>query len=188
MSVSRIREAFGDASRAPVVTLSSEETPAAVLVPIVDLRDPIVVFTKRTDDLPRHAGEISFPGGIGHPDDRDPLETALRETEEELGLPRHAVDVLGSLEPLRTFTTGFVIVPFVGVLREEPHFTPNPAEISEVLRFPISKLMEAEREVDFSNDGATYFGFVYEVDGKTIWGATARILHSLLELLPKERP
>jgi 8-oxo-dGTP pyrophosphatase MutT (NUDIX family) len=124
---------------------------------------------------------------MGHPEDSDPLETALRETEEELGLSRDAVHVLGSLEPLRTFTTGVVIFPFVGLLDDRPEFTPNPAEIAEILEVPLSRLMEVEREVNMSSDGATYFGFVYELDGRTIWGATARILHTFLERV-RERP
>ena len=184
MAISRtLRDVFGALPVAPGAPLSPNETLAAVLLPVIDGVDPTIVFTKRTDELPRHAGEISFPGGLSHPEDSFPLDTALRETEEELGLSREAVDVVGSLEPLRTFTTGFMIVPFIGVLEPELEFTPNPREIAEVLEFPISRLMEVEREVNMSSDGATYFGFVYELDGRTIWGATARILHTLLERL-----
>src|ERR671931_2505921 len=73
--------------------------PAAVLLPVVDGPEPSVVFTRRTDDLPRHPGEISFPGGMWHDDDPGLLETALRETEEELGLSRNLIDVLASLDP-----------------------------------------------------------------------------------------
>src|SRR2546428_12307542 len=97
-----------------------ERRPAAVLLPLVEGSEPRIVFTKRTDDLPRHPGEISFPGGMRHDDDGDLLATALRETEEELGLSPDLVDVLGSLELLETFTTGFTIAPFVGALEADP--------------------------------------------------------------------
>jgi len=160
--------------------------PAAVLVPVVDATEAAVVFTKRTDDLPRHPGEISFPGGLRQDDDPDLLVTALRETEEELGLPRDEVDVLGSLEPLDTFTTGLTIVPFVGALEADPVFTANPAEIAQVFEVPLSRLMAVEEPKAWTRDGGTLWGYVYEVDGHTIWGATARILHGLLELVRRE--
>jgi 8-oxo-dGTP pyrophosphatase MutT (NUDIX family) len=149
----------------------------------VDGPEPSVVFTKRTDELPRHPGEISFPGGMRHGDDPDLLATALRETEEELGLSRELVDVLGSLEPLQTFTTGFTIAPFVGALDVDPVFTADPGEIAEVLEFPVSRLLDAEEPRTWTRGDESYRGFVYELDGHTIWGATARILHEFLELM-----
>jgi 8-oxo-dGTP pyrophosphatase MutT (NUDIX family) len=158
-----------------------------VLLPLVDGPEASVVFTKRTDDLPRHPGEISFPGGMRHEDDPDLLATALRETEEELGLSRDLVDVLGSLEPLQTFTTGFTIAPFVGALDVDPVFTANPGEIAEVLEFSISGLLRAEEPRTWTRGDESYRGFVYELDGHTIWGATARILHEFLELMREER-
>src|SRR5207237_5504737 len=126
------------------VLVASGRRPAAVLVPLVGGPEPSIVFTKRTEHLSRHPGEISFPGGMRHDEDPDLLATALRETEEELGLERDLVDVLGRLEPLETFTTGFTIVPFVGALQADPVFTANPDEIAEVLEFPVSRLLEAE--------------------------------------------
>jgi 8-oxo-dGTP pyrophosphatase MutT (NUDIX family) len=160
--------------------------PAAVLLPLVAGAEPSIVFTKRTDDLPRHPGEISFPGGMRHDEDADLLTTALRETEEELGLSRELVDVLGALPPLETFTTGFAIMPFVGALEVDPVFTANPGEIAEVLEFPVSRLLDEERPRSWERAGTTWWGFVYEMDGHTIWGATGRILHQFLELFRKE--
>ncbi|HEY1126987.1 MAG TPA: CoA pyrophosphatase, partial [Actinomycetota bacterium] len=90
---------------------------AAVLVPIVEDQDPSVVFTRRADELPRHAGEISFPGGLSHTVDAALRDTALRETEEELGLSPSEVDVLGALPSVHTFASSILIVPFVGMLR-----------------------------------------------------------------------
>lgn len=154
---------------------------AAVLVPILDPGS--VLFTKRTEDLPRHPGEISFPGGIRHEEDAAPVDTALRETREELGIPPGAVEVLGALPPVHTFVSGILIVPFVGVLRNTPPLRPNAGEIAEVLSYPIEALATAETEVEWEREGAVYRGYAYEMDGHTIWGATARILHSLLEIV-----
>ncbi|MFN2543001.1 MAG: CoA pyrophosphatase [Actinomycetota bacterium] len=186
----RLREALRG-SLTPVSEVrvrESERRPAAVLLPFVEGSEPSIVFTKRTDDLPRHPGEISFPGGMRSEGDVDPLATALRETEEELGLSRDLVDVLGALEPLETFTTGFTIVPFVGALEADPAFAANPSEIAEVLEFPVSRLLEVERPMSWDKEGQTWWGHVCELDGHTIWGATGRILHEFLELLRKENP
>jgi 8-oxo-dGTP pyrophosphatase MutT (NUDIX family) len=165
----------------------SDEHLAAVLVPIVEDRDPWVVFTRRTDELPRHAGEISFPGGLSHGGDAAPRNTALRETEEELGLSPSEVDVLGALPPVHTFVSGILIVPFVGMLRPRPTFAPNAGEIAEVLQYPLARLSEAEREVEFPRGDHVYRGFAYEMQDNMIWGATAFILHSLIEIVRQER-
>jgi 8-oxo-dGTP pyrophosphatase MutT (NUDIX family) len=186
----RLRDSLR-ASLAPVDAVqppSEGRRPAAVLVPLVDGPEPSIVFTKRTEDLSRHPGEISFPGGLSHDEDPDLLATALRETEEELGLSPDLVDVLGSLEPLQTFTSGFTIMPFVGAIEADPVFTANPAEIAEVLEAPVAKLLEIEAPMSWSRNGRTWWGYVYELDGHTIWGATARILHDFLQHLREESP
>lgn len=157
---------------------------AAVLVPILDGRS--VVFTKRTEDLPRHPGEISFPGGIRHEEDAAPVDTALRETEEELGIDPAAVEVLGALPAVHTFVSGILIVPFVGMLESPPAFRPNVGEIAEVLAYPLDGLAAAESEVEWRRDGDVYRGYAYEMGAHTIWGATGRILHSLLEIVGTE--
>ena len=183
-----LRRALPDVGAGQATDASEGRRAAAVLLPVVDAPDPSIVFTKRTEDLPRHPGEISFPGGMRHDDDPDLLATALRETEEELGLSPALVDVLGSLEPLQTFTTGFTIVPFVGALGADPAFRANPGEIAEVLEFPVARLLEIERPMSWTREGETWWGHVYELDGHTIWGATARILHEFLTLIRKELP
>jgi 8-oxo-dGTP pyrophosphatase MutT (NUDIX family) len=184
----RLRDSIR-ASLAPVSEVREPATgrrPAAVLLPLVEGPEPSIVFTKRTDDLPRHAGEISFPGGMRDDADPDLVTTALRETQEELGVRPADVEILGALEPLETFTTGFTIVPFVGALEADPVFTANPSEIAEVLEFPVSRLLEVERAMSWDKNGQTSWGHVCELDGHTIWGATGRILHEFLELLRKE--
>jgi 8-oxo-dGTP pyrophosphatase MutT (NUDIX family) len=163
-----------------------EGRPAAVLIPLVDRDEPCIVFTKRTEELPRHPGEISFPGGLRHDGDRDLLETALRETEEELGLSPTDVEILGALEPFLTYTTGFWVMPFVGWLTRDPAFSPSPAEIDAVLEFPLRLLSEIEREVEWRREDFEWTGFVYEIEGHTIWGATGRMLHEFLEIIRKE--
>jgi 8-oxo-dGTP pyrophosphatase MutT (NUDIX family) len=157
---------------------------ASVLVPVVEGRS--IVFTKRTEHLSRHAGEISFPGGIRDDIDADAAATALRETEEELGIASSAVELLGALPALHTFVSAILIVPFVGILDPRPTMRPNPNEIAEVLEYPIAALDVAERHVEWRRDGAVYRGYAYDMDGHTIWGATAMILHSLLELIRTE--
>jgi 8-oxo-dGTP pyrophosphatase MutT (NUDIX family) len=155
---------------------------AGVLLPIVDGPEPWVVFTRRTEHLSRHPGEISFPGGLRHTEDRTPRETALRETHEELGLAPGEFEVLGALPPVHTFVSAILIVPFVGILPPGPSFTPNADEIAEVLQYPLALLAEAERLVEYPRGQRVYRGHAYEMADNTIWGATARILHDLIEI------
>jgi 8-oxo-dGTP pyrophosphatase MutT (NUDIX family) len=156
---------------------------AGVLVPVLAQEtEPRLVFTRRAESLSRHAGEISFPGGLSDPD--EPLAaTALREAEEELGLAPSDVELAGALPPVHTHVTGVLIVPFVGFLARDPQFTPNRAEIADVLEFPLGELALAGEERDFEWEGMRFRTYVFDMDGQVIWGATARILWSLLELL-----
>lgn len=154
--------------------------PAAVVVPLLDLSSPSLVLTRRTELVRDHKGEISFPGGVRHPEDPDLLTTALRETEEELGIPRDAFEVLGSLPPTHTVVSGYVVVPFVGLLSRRPAMLPSPEEIAEVVELEVARLAAAEQEVV---QGPSQGWFAYEVDGHTVWGATGRIVHGLLEVL-----
>jgi 8-oxo-dGTP pyrophosphatase MutT (NUDIX family) len=156
---------------------------ASVLVPVlVSTPEPRVVFTKRTDTLSRHAGEISFPGGLADRGE-DAASAALREAEEELGLRPADVKLVGSLPPVHTRVTGILIVPFVGLLGRDPRFTPNAEEIAEVLEFPLAHLIAHGAESELEHEGHRFQTHVYEVDGHVIWGATARILWSLIDLL-----
>lgn len=153
---------------------------AAVLLPVVDERS--LMFTRRSEAMSRHPGEISFPGGLPHDGDRDLADTALRETQEEIGIPPSAVEVIGALPPVHTFVSGILIVPFVGMVEGRPRLTPNVDEIAEVLEYPIVALADREAEVEWRRDGHVYRGYAYEMGEHTIWGATARILHSLLDV------
>ncbi len=165
----------------PSPTLDPGDRLAGVLVPVLEGRG--VVFTRRSESMSRHPGEISFPGGLEHPEDASLAETALRETEEELGIPRSSVRVLGALPAVHTFVSAILIVPFVGVVEGRPAFVPNVEEIAEVLEYPLEALEAAETQVEWRRDVHVYRGWAYEMGEHTIWGATARILHSLFETL-----
>jgi 8-oxo-dGTP pyrophosphatase MutT (NUDIX family) len=157
---------------------------AAVLLPLLDEE---LVFTRRTEHLPRHPGEISFPGGLRHSDDPDLAATALREAEEELGVAPADVELLGALAPVHTFVSAILVVPFVGLLAGDTTFAPDEGEIAEVLRFRLDDLDRAETTVEWPRDGHVYRGYAYPMAaGSTIWGATAAMLHQLLELVRDE--
>jgi 8-oxo-dGTP pyrophosphatase MutT (NUDIX family) len=158
--------------------------PAGVLVPLIEGPEPHLLFTRRTDQVSHHKGEISFPGGVRHSEDPDLLATALRETEEELGIAPETFEILGLLAPVHTVVSGYVIVPFVGLLRELPIINPSPEEIDEVLELPVAALVDAEREVMATDgDGVTRGWFAYDVGGQVVWGATGRIVNSFLAAL-----
>jgi 8-oxo-dGTP pyrophosphatase MutT (NUDIX family) len=168
---------------APLVEVPPDGAPAAVLIPILGAApEPRLVFTRRTDTLSRHAGEISFPGGLVDPGE-SLAAAALRETEEELGLAPADIELVGALEPLHTRVTGILIVPFVGFLWKDPRFTPSAAEIAAVLEYPLSELMALGKLSDFEFEGRTFTTHVYEMDGGTIWGATGHILASFIDLI-----
>src|SRR5437762_4241827 len=116
-------------------------TDAAVLVPLyLDAGALHAVFTKRRDDLRRHAGEISFPGGRQDSPDEDLRRTALREADEEIGLPPGAVELVGALPPTGTFVTSYKIHPFVGVIQPGHAWVPQPTEVEEVLELSLPDL------------------------------------------------
>ena len=157
---------------------------AAVLVPLyLDRGDLHAVFTKRRDDLRRHAGEISFPGGRQDFPDEDLRETALRETEEEVGLGRENVELVGALEPVGTFVTNYKIHPFVGVIRPGHAWTPQPTEVEEVLELSLPDLIAGYEDQRLIRKGVPFKTPTYTVGSHFIWGATARIVQHLLRRL-----
>ncbi|HYM01980.1 MAG TPA: CoA pyrophosphatase, partial [Stellaceae bacterium] len=117
-------------------------TPAAVLVPLVMQSDGLtVLLTQRTAHLAAHAGQVSFPGGSVEPDDQDSIDTALRETEEEVGLPRDHVEVVGRLDTYLT-STGFEITPVVGLVRAPYPIKPDPFEVAEAFEVPLAFIVD----------------------------------------------
>jgi 8-oxo-dGTP pyrophosphatase MutT (NUDIX family) len=146
-----------------------------------DGQGPLAVFTRRRTDLRRHAGEISFPGGRQDPEDAGLAETALREAEEEIGLPRARVTLLGELPPVSTFVTNYVIHPFVGLIPAGLRWEASPAEVDAVLELPLDALRTGRTRTRMERRGISFETDAYVVDEHLIWGATARILESLLE-------
>lgn len=159
-------------------------TDAAVLVPLY-LADGelVLVLTVRRADLRRHAGEISFPGGRQDFPDEDLRVTALREAEEEIGLPREAVGLVGALPPVGTFVTGYRIYPFVGIIEQGHTWTPQETEVAQVLELSVADLRRGYELKRLVRRGLPVRTPTYTVDGQLVWGATARIVQSLLERL-----
>ncbi len=156
---------------------------AAVLVPIFGTEDrPGVVLTQRREDMRRHAGEISFPGGRPEPDE-GLLTTALREAEEEIALAPGEVDVLGVLPPVSTVVTGYMIHPFVGTIPAGLPFEPNPDEVAAVLLLDLDELRDGFGMRRLIRRGVPVRTATYVVGDHLVWGATARILRSLFELV-----
>jgi len=157
---------------------------AAVLVPLYLHDDQLhAVLTKRRDDLRRHAGEISFPGGRQDLEEEDLRATALREAEEEIGLPAGAVEIVGGLQPTPTVVTNYAIYPFVGVIEAGLRWTLSAAEVDEVLELPLPRLRDSYERRRLLRRGVPFVTDVYVVDDHLIWGATARIVADLLERL-----
>jgi 8-oxo-dGTP pyrophosphatase MutT (NUDIX family) len=157
-------------------------TNAAVLVPLyLDHGRLHAVFTKRQDDLRRHPGEISFPGGRYEEGERDLSETALREAHEEIGLPAETVEIVGALQPTPTIATGYAVYPFVGLIDPGQTWTPSPSEVAEVLELPLDALLSGYGRRRLIRRGVPIRTDTYVVGENLIWGATARILADLFD-------
>jgi len=158
---------------------------AAVLVPIVDRGEATLVFAQRTDRVGQHKGQISFPGGRVDPGDADDLAAALREAQEEVGLDPARVEPLGLLDDQETFATQYVITPWVGVVRGPVVWQPDGEEIEKVIEVPVAALLDRGgfRVERWERDGVEREVYFYEYRDTTIWGATARILKTYLDLV-----
>lgn len=162
---------------------------AAVLIPLFTERgEPRVLFTRRTEMVEHHKGQISFPGGATDPQDPDAPGTALRETEEELGIPRDRVQVLGVLDDLLATVSGFIITPVVGII---PHPFPlrvNDAEIAEVFAVPLGVFRDPSRlRVEQRERGGERIDVYFYTHGPhEIWGVTARIMKSFIDAVFEE--
>ena len=189
MSLSRtLREALKQGrSRSPVLiagdVLEAESegaTPAAVLVAVVDRPRPSVILTLRPETMRKHAGQISFPGGRIDPEDDGPVAAALREAEEEIGLARRDVEVIGTADLYRTIT-GFEVTPVVGVVPPDLPLSPCPGEVAAVFEAPLYYLLDPAHQrvqtVEWRGRERCYYAIEWE--GRRIWGATAAMIVNL---------
>ncbi len=162
--------------------LSEDNIRAAVALLLVEREDEVfIVLTKRTDKVRHHKGEVSFPGGMFEREDPDLQYTALRESQEEIGIDPGHVEIIGSLDDSWTYT-GFIITPYVGITRTPYEFTTNPHEVAYLIFLPYSHLKDGR----FSpvNRGAGWTSFHF--NGDRIWGATCRVLMYFRDIVENE--
>jgi len=174
------------AARGRLAVCDSVLRESAVLVPIYEKDGHcFILFTKRTDYLEHHSGQISFPGGGRHPSDSDLLVTALRESREEIGLKEEDVEIIGTLDDAVTISSHFRITPFVGFIPYPYLFTPDPYEVQEIFSLSVDDLMhKAKLTIEDTTIAATsVLTHSYEIGGRTIWGATAWILSRFFEII-----
>ena len=160
-------------------------TPAAVLIPVVAHPSGLtVLFTQRTQQLRAHSGQVSFPGGRAEPQDPSPEFTALRETEEEIGLARERVEVLARL-PLYRTRTGFRVTPVVGLVTPPLALTPDPREVEEAFEVPLDFLLDARNHERQTREfqGQTVGFYVVQYGSRRIWGATAGMVVNFYRML-----
>ena len=155
-------------------------TPAAVLVPVVERPRPTVILTLRPETMRKHPGQVSFPGGRIDPDDDGPVAAALREAEEEIGLPPDAVDVIGVADVYRTIT-GFEVTPVVGIVPPGLALRAHPGEVAAMFEVPLAHLLDPAhqivRTVEWRGRERCYYEIEWE--GRRIWGATAAMIVNL---------
>jgi 8-oxo-dGTP pyrophosphatase MutT (NUDIX family) len=159
--------------------------PAAVLIPLFQKnRDTHILLTKRTDQVGHHKGQICFPGGAFNYEDLDCQTTALRETEEEIGIEMDAVEVLGELDHMVTLSH-FRICPYVGIIPYPYPFRLSCFEVERLIELPLDYLLkQAElKEATFSYEGQSVVNLCFDYQGDIIWGATARILKNFMDIL-----
>lgn len=158
---------------------------AAVLVPVYSKHGQhYILFTKRTEKVKEHKGQISFPGGAYQKGDRALVATALRECTEEIGLMPDEVEVLGELDDTVSRTSNYIISPFVAVISWPHQLKVDREEVEEIIEVPIQALLDEARlhqETEIVN-GEEVTSYFYHYEGRIIWGATARILNQFLNI------
>ena len=180
----RIRELLRAREPAVIENRGGPYRHGVVLIPLFrDRGEYKVLFTKRTDTVEVHKGQMSFPGGRIDDGDRSLLETALRESEEEIGLMREAVTVLGRIDDAYTLASNYIIHSFVGLIPYPYPFRPNAGEVEKVIEVPLKLFFEKEEILPVEYEGRVYQNLAYAFDGEVIWGATARIMKNFVEIL-----
>ena len=159
--------------------------PAAVLLPLLGRPQGVqVLFAKRSEEVPHHKGQISFPGGVVSTADPSRLHTVLREAREEIGLSSETVEILGSLDDTEA-TTQFVVTPFVGLIGSPAQYVPDGKEIERIIEIPLQTLRDPAifKVEEWELNGRRRLIYVYHYEGEVIWGVTARILKQFLDLV-----
>jgi 8-oxo-dGTP pyrophosphatase MutT (NUDIX family) len=178
----RIKTALALHKRVP---LPPGPVPSAVLIPLF-LKNGVyhILFTKRAENLTHHRGEVSFPGGVYHPEDVDTLRTALRETSEEVGIAPGDVEILGALDDFITIHN-YLVTPYVGFVAAGHSLRINPGEIERIIEVPLSFLLTPGifQLRDWTWQGRTRPLFCVDYEGDTIWGLTAAMLKQFLEII-----
>jgi 8-oxo-dGTP pyrophosphatase MutT (NUDIX family) len=181
MDTARLKTYLLDHDSLSYPDLGSEQRLAAVLILLTPGSEgPELIFTKRSQELSSHAGQISFPGGTVETADMSPIHTALRESEEEIGLKRDNVEILGILD-WHTLPTGFVVLPVIGHLNQKQEFEAAPEEVDEIFTIPLTTLMDTSlyKQDVLSRNGIKRRFYFFEFKEHYIWGATAGMLRSL---------
>ena len=163
---------------------------AAVLVPLFEKGGSChLLFTKRTDQVKHHKGEISFPGGMFDEEDGDLKKTALREAFEEIGLNEDDIRILGALDDIVTITE-FIVTPFVGIFPYPYAFKLSPVECAELIEVPLASLLDSDcfGEKEIIQHNRKRIVETYQYRHHNIWGATARILKQFLDLITSQGP
>lgn len=165
---------------------------AGVLIPLLEDEGVYkIIFTKRTNTVEQHKGQISFPGGAVDEEDSSLLETALRESEEEIGLLKGDVDILGRVDDTLTLASDFVVRPFVGLVPFPYDFIISEDEVERLIIVPIELFMtenSGNNIYSIEYEGKTYQTKAYEYNGDVIWGATARMIENLVDLITRRLP
>lgn len=163
----------------------ADRVPSAVLIPLYENQGRYhVVLIRRTETVKTHQGQISFPGGTRELSDRTLLETAIRESSEEIGLLPGDIEILGELDDEVTTTSNYVVTPFVAMIPWPYSFVKNKSEVDEIIQVPVAALMDSDclkPDTEFLN-GQEVRSYSYCYGGEVIWGATARILNKLLDI------
>jgi 8-oxo-dGTP pyrophosphatase MutT (NUDIX family) len=193
MLAERLRQALHSAHGPELVLLTGDRPdlpldeaqtrPAAVLVPVTDRARPGVILTQRTETMRRHAGQVAFPGGRLDPGE-DAVTAALREAEEEIGLPPALVEVIGTADRYRT-VTGYAVTPVVGVVPPDLPVVPSEAEVASVFEVPLDFLLDHanHRQETVDWEGRTRHYYEIRWEDRRIWGATAAMIVNLARRL-----
>jgi len=179
----KIKELLGQRQKRRIT--DADRVPSAVLLPVYENEGQYhIVFIRRTDTVKTHKGQISFPGGTREISDGTLLDTAIRESCEEIGLLSEDIEVLGELDDEITTTSNYIVTPFVAMIPWPYSFVINKGEVDEIIKVPVTALLDKDclkPDTEFLN-GKEFESYAYHHKGKVIWGATARILNKFLEI------